>query len=422
MRFTWFNLMPWPFLPDDFREKHRSVWVDIDSRLFDPAASHEVYNRYMDLLEYAATLGFDGIGVNEHHQNGYGIMPSPNLIAAGLARRTRDVALVVLGNSIALYNPPVRVAEEFAMLDCLSGGRLVAGFPVGTSMDTNYCYGQIPALTREKYLEAHDLILRAWHDPEPFAFNGRYTKLRHVNIWPRPIQQPNPPIHIPGGGSVETYDFCIDNTYSYSYLSFTGYIRAKALLQGYWDRVAERNAPDTSPYRAGFAQTICVAETDSEAERLYAEHVSYFYNRCLHIYPGFADAPGYRTIKTIQSGALSQFSPARSGFPDLSWKDLTEKGHIIAGSPETVRQRMEDLIKSLHVGNIFCIFQVGDMPSDKCMYSTKLFAERVMPGLRGLFPEHAEDGRFWCKPLARQVPAGRLPSEAGLAERLGVAP
>ena len=121
MKFTWFNLMPWPYLPDDFREKNRSVWVDIDQRLFDPVKSHEVYNTYMDLLEYAGGLGFDGIGVNEHHQNGYGLMPSPNLIAAALARRTKDVALVVLGNSIALYNPPVRVAEEFAMLDCISG-------------------------------------------------------------------------------------------------------------------------------------------------------------------------------------------------------------------------------------------------------------------------------------------------------------
>ena len=120
MRFTWFNLMPWPDLPEDFREKNRSVWVDIDSRLFDPPKGHTVYNRYMDLLEYAGTLGFDGIGINEHHQNAYGIMPSPNIIAAGLARRTKDTAIVVLGNSIALYNPPVRVAEEFAMLDCIS--------------------------------------------------------------------------------------------------------------------------------------------------------------------------------------------------------------------------------------------------------------------------------------------------------------
>jgi alkanesulfonate monooxygenase SsuD/methylene tetrahydromethanopterin reductase-like flavin-dependent oxidoreductase (luciferase family) len=421
MRFTWFNLMPWPDLPADFREKHRSVWVDIDSRLFEPVRAHGVYNTYMDMLEYAGRLGFDGIGINEHHQNAYGIMPSPNLIAAGLARRTSDVAIVVLGNSIALYNPPVRVAEEFAMLDCISGGRLVAGFPVGTSMDTNYSYGQIPALTREKYAEAHELIMRAWREPEPFAFNGRYTQLRYVNIWPRPLQQPHPPIHIPGGGSVETYDFCIDNTYSYSYLSFSGYIRAKALMQGYWDRVAQRNAPDSSPYRAGFAQTICVAETDEEAERLYAEHVLYFYNRCLHVFPGFADAPGYRTVKTIQTGALSQYAPARGGYASLTWKDLIEGGHVIAGSPETVRQRMEDLIRGLHVGNIFCLMHVGDMPVEKCMYSTRLFAEKVMPSLRAMFPEHADDDRFWCKPVARQAMPGTLPDESEVRARVAAA-
>jgi alkanesulfonate monooxygenase SsuD/methylene tetrahydromethanopterin reductase-like flavin-dependent oxidoreductase (luciferase family) len=418
MRFTWFNLMPWPYLPDDFREKNRSVWVDIDANLFDPVKGHEVYNNYLDLLEYAGKLGFDGIGVNEHHQNAYGLMPSPNLIAASLARRTDDVALVVLGASIALYNPPLRVAEEFAMLDCISGGRLVAGFPVGTSMDTNYCYGTIPGLTREKYREAHELIKRAWAAREPFAFNGRYTKLRYVNPWPRPIQQPHPPIHIPGGGSLETFDFCIDNTYSYSYLSFGGYVRGQALMQGYWDRVAERNAPDSSPYRAGFAQTICVADTDAEAERLYAKHVSYFYNRCLHVYPGFADAPGYRTIKTIQKGILSQYSP-QSMFQELSWKELVDNGSVIAGSPETVTHRMEDLIQKLRVGNIFCLMQIGDMPQDKCMHSTRLFAEKVMPKLRNLFPEFQDDGRFWCKPLAKRAKPGALPVEAELGSPVG---
>src|SRR4051794_39157833 len=240
--------MPWPHLPDDFREKHRSVWVDLDSKLFDAAKANRMYHEYIDQLEFADLVGFDGIGVNEHHQNGYGLMPSPNIIAAGLARRTTRAAIAVIGNSIALYNPPIRVAEEFAMLDVISGGRLVAGFPVGSSMDTNYCYGQIPALLREKYMEAHDLVIRAWTEPDPFAFNGRYTQLRYVNVWPRPVQQPHPPVHIPGGGSVETYDFCIDHTYSYSYLSFSGYRRAGQLMNGYWNAV-ERRGVDDSPYR-----------------------------------------------------------------------------------------------------------------------------------------------------------------------------
>ena len=403
MRFTWFNLMPWPYLPDDFREKNRSVWVDIDQALFDPVRCHEVYNDYLDLLEYADTLGYDGVGINEHHQNGYGLMPSPNIMAASLARRTSKAAVVVLGNSIALYNPPLRVAEEFAMLDIMTGGRFVGGFPVGTSMDTNFCYGTIPGLTREKYAEAHELIIRAWTEKKPFAFNGRYTKLRHVNIWPNVLQSPHPPIHIPGGGSVETYDFCIDNTYSYSYLSFSGYLRAKTLMDGYWKRVGERNA-DLSPYRAGFAQTVFVAETDEEAERLYSEHAFYFYNRCLHVYPGFADAPGYRTIKNIQTGALNQYM--RPTYTNMTWKDLVDGGYIIAGSPETVRQRFEELIKGLRVGNIFLLMHVGNMPKEKCIYSTRLFAEKVMPHLRNQWPEYADDNRFWCKPITkRAVPA-----------------
>ncbi|HEV8714439.1 MAG TPA: LLM class flavin-dependent oxidoreductase, partial [Candidatus Binatia bacterium] len=181
MKFNWFHLMPYRYLPDNFKEAYPSVWVDIPSSLYDPEKGHWLYNDYLDELEFADRMGFDGICVNEHHQNGYGLMPSPNLIAAAMIRRTSHAAIVVMGNSIALYNPPVRVAEEFAMLDVMSGGRLVAGFPVGTSMDSNYCYGQTPATLREKYREAHDLIMQAWSRTEPFVFNGKYTQLRYVN-------------------------------------------------------------------------------------------------------------------------------------------------------------------------------------------------------------------------------------------------
>src|SRR5205085_1584092 len=139
MKLMWFHLMPYTELPDDFNKKHPSVWVDIHSSLFDPRRAHHMYNDFMDELEYAAECGFDAVCVNEHHSNGYGLMPSPNLIASALARRTTDTALCVMGNSLALYNPPTRVAEEFAMIDVISGGRLIAGFPVGTPMDT--CFG-----------------------------------------------------------------------------------------------------------------------------------------------------------------------------------------------------------------------------------------------------------------------------------------
>ena len=409
MKFTFFNLMPWPHLPDDFREKYRSVWVDIPTSLYDPVKGHDVYNTYLDELEYAEELGYDGIGVNEHHANAYGMMPSPNIMAAALSRRTSKAALVVLGNSIALYNPPVRVAEEFAMLDVMSGGRLLAGFPVGTSMDTNYAYGAVPGITRDKYREAHELIRRAWTEQEPFPFNGRYTKLRYVNCWPKPIQNP-PPIFIPGGGSLETYDFCIENDYVYCYLSFSGYKRAKQLMDGYWQRVRDAGKDD-SPYRGGFAQTIIVAETDEEAERDYREYVDYFYNRCLHVYPGFADAPGYRTIKTLQANVTTQMTQQAVGnITSMSWKQLIDSGYVIAGSPDTVVNQMRELIQGLHVGNIFCLIHIGNMPEDKCRRSMELFAREVMPKLRNEWPEHADDDRFWIHPVAQQAKRAAAPA------------
>ncbi|MEJ2132824.1 MAG: LLM class flavin-dependent oxidoreductase, partial [Gammaproteobacteria bacterium] len=162
MKNLWFHLMPYKDLPDDFRETHSSVWVDIPSTLFDPTKAHRYYNEVMDELEHAGDVGFDGICVNEHHQNGYGLMPSPNLIASALSRRTHSPAICVMGNSLALYNPPTRVAEEFAMLDCISGGRLIAGFPVGTPMDTVFTYGQNPSKLRDRYYEAHDIVMKAW--------------------------------------------------------------------------------------------------------------------------------------------------------------------------------------------------------------------------------------------------------------------
>jgi len=180
MKLMWFHLMPYTELPDDFRDKHPSVWVDIHSSLFDPLRAHHMYNDFMDELEFAAECGFDAICVNEHHSNGYGLMPSPNLVASALARRTSDAALCVLGNSLALYNPPTRVAEEFAMIDCISGGRLIAGFPVGSPMDTCYAYGQNPSMLRERYHEAHDLVLRAWTEQDTFAFNGRFNQQRYA--------------------------------------------------------------------------------------------------------------------------------------------------------------------------------------------------------------------------------------------------
>ena len=350
MKSIFFHLMPYRDLPDDFEERYESVWVTPpNAELCDPVKVAQYYKWNLDELELADELGFDGLGVNEHHQNAYGFMASPNLMAAALARRTpNNSAILVLGNTLALYSPALRVAEEFAMLDCMTDGRLAAGFPVGTSMDVNRCYGVTPTETRPRFYEAHDLIMKAWTQPGPFAYNGRFNKLRYVNPWPQPLQKPHPPVWLAGGGSVETYEMAVNNDYTYNFLSFFGYRFAKKVMDTFWE-TADRLGADRNPYRAGFAQQICVAETDEQAEELYAEHVMYFFKKCLHVPPYFMETPGYRTKRSaefiMKTNSPAEMAAAATARDD--WKSLVEQGFVIAGSAETVTERLREACRGL---------------------------------------------------------------------------
>ncbi len=390
MKIEMFHLCPYRELPNDFREKYRSVWVDVPAHLFDPETAYTIYNQTLDELKFAAEVGYDGICVNEHHQNAYGIMPSPNLMASVMARETRDVAIIVMGNSIALYDPPIRVAEEFAMLDCISGGRLVAGFPTGTCMDTAYGYGVSPAILREKYAEAEDLILRAWEEEDIFSFNGKYTQLRYVNIWPRPLQKPRPPVWVPGAGSIETWASCIEKGHLYAYLSYSGFKRGKKVMDGFW-KVANEVGVD-NPYHAGFLQLVCVAENEQQLQDKWAEHAEYFYNKMLHTYEGFSDAPGYRSLETIRAGLLAQTISrfGREGSDTKTFDDLREAGNIVAGTPSQVTEQLEKVIKDLRVGHLMILNQFGSAPHELAKENIKLTAEKVLPNLRHLWSDYED--------------------------------
>lgn len=419
MRIEMFHLMPYRELPPDFAEQYRSVWVDIPSHLFDAQAAHRMYNDTLDELELAAALGYDGVCVNEHHSNAYGFMPSPNIMAATLARRTKDIALIVLGNSIALYSPPIRVAEEFAMLDVISGGRLIAGFPVGSSSDTNYAYGSNPALLRDKYYEAEDLIVKAWTNPDVFSYDGKFNQLRYVNIWPRPLQKPHPPIWIPGGGSIETWGWSLAKGYLYAYLSYSGFKRGKQVMDGFW-RKADELGIERNPYQGGFLQLVAVGETESEVEDKFGEHGEYFYNKMLHVYPGFADAPGYRTIDTIKAGLLGQVGRFGDRPPSLTWKDLREQGNIIAGTPKQVSEQLEHVIKDLHIGHLMVLNQFGSIPHDTAMENIKLTTQKVLPNLRHIWNGQYED-KWWIHPSSDIQSPGPILSRAAVEDALSAA-
>lgn len=399
MKNIWFHMQGYRDLPDDFPQKYDSVWVTPpNDELCDPAMVSKYLKWNIEELELADELGFDGVGVNEHHQNAYGFPVSPNLIASILANRRSDAAIVVLGNTLPLYNPAIRVAEEFATLDCLSGGRLVAGFPVGSPMDTVGCYGLPPTEVRPRYYEAHDLIMQAWTKPGPFPFNGRFNKLRYVNPWPKPLQKPHPPVWLAGGGSIETWKFATDNNYTYSYLSFSGHLAAKNLMQGYWDQV-EKAGLDDNPYRAGFAQLVVVGDTDADAEKLYLKHIQNFYAKSLHVAPHFAAPPGFQTVDSVKAAlaksAGSAFGSVTSPY-DLTWADYTEKSkRVIGGSPDTVVAGLEEAIRSLRVGHLMVILQIQSMDRELTEHNTRLFAEKVMPRIRTIWDKEGYRDHWW---------------------------
>lgn len=396
MKVLWFHLMPYQDLPADFKQQHNSVWVDIDPKLFDPHAGHRLYHEYIDELVYASKAGFDGICVNEHHANAYGLMPSPNLIASTLARETTDAAICVMGNSVALYNPPTRVAEEMAMLDCMSGGRLIAGFPVGTPMDTCYAYGQNPASLRERYYEGIEFVMRAWHEEKPFAFNGRYNQQRYVNCWPRPMQKPNPPVWIPGSSSVETWDMCAKNNFVYANLSYFGHNASRAAINGFHNRM-KANKREPNPFQTAFLQFVGVANSRAEARDLYGEAADYFYNRCLHTDPSFANPPGYTTEATVRARIGSQVLQAAEASRRQVRDDIShifDAGHVVIGSPDEVAETLRTVCKEMNVGHLMLLLHFGNMSAQLTRYNTDLFAQKVLPQIRDLFEDEWED-KWW---------------------------
>lgn len=408
MRVTSFHFMPYRELPDDFDKRYPSSFIEAPWwELGDADKVGQFYDWSIDELMHAARLGFDGVGTNEHHQNVYGFMCNPNLFGAVMAKMTRDenlpVALVQLGATIAATSPPIRVAEEYAVLDCLSGGRLVAGLPLGLGVDANVSYGITPIEQRSRWREAVDLLVKAWTAKEHFAWNGKHYQLPRVNLWPRPVQDPHPPLLVPGAASSSTWDYCHDRDLPYAYLSYFGGRSAEAVMDRFWDR-AEARGRDRNPYRASFLQLVGVAETDEQAEVQFAKHLEFFYHKLLNVPTTLLSPPGqtdYRSLVNLLTTNLIGHDVTAG----LSAKEMIEKGFAVVGSPATVRDQLTAMVQRLNVGHLMTVLQFGSMPHDMTMRNVELFAAEVLPSLQRLFPEEEFENRWWPKRLLK-TPAG----------------
>ncbi|GIW81539.1 MAG: monooxygenase [Gemmatales bacterium] len=375
MQYYFFHLMPWPYLPEDFDEKYDSAWIWLPNSLYDPVKGHELYREYINTLAYAEELGFDGICVNEHHQNAYGLMPSPNVIAGALTQRTQRCRIAVIGNALPLYHPPLRVAEEMAMLDIMSNGRLIAGMVVGGGPEY-YAYQVNPTYARERFREALDLIIKAWTEPGPFRWHSKHYFFNYVNPWPRPLQQPHPPIWIPGLGSLETIEFVAQRRYAYMgvpYFHISVFHRVFDLFRD----ACQKAGYETRPEQLGWGVPIYVAETDRQAREEFEPHMWYFVRFLLK---GIGiSPPGYTSPRSILS--ILKNRPLFLS-EQKTWDDIEKGVYAIVGSPETVRQKLNHYRKELGVGVVMTGCQTGTLPHELARKSMELFCRDVLPHVR----------------------------------------
>ena len=411
MKVTMFHFMPYRDLPEDFPKGLASAWVDAPWWEYGDADKvTDVYNWSIDELMLAAKLGFDGVGLNEHHQNPYGFMCNPNLFGSILARMTRDqgldqVALVQLGATISSC-PPIRLAEEYAVLDCLSGGRLIAGLPTGLGTDVSISNGITPMEHRERWREGIELMIKAWTAKEFFAWNGKYNQLPKVNLWPRPVQQPHPPLLIPGAASSSTWDFCHDRNLPYAYLSYFGGKSANNVMDRFWDRAAVKGR-DANPYRAAFLQIVGVAETDRKAEAEFGKHVEYFYHKLLHQPLGYIAPPGNADYKSLLNVLVSgkqllQIGDFTVDLKPLKAKDMIEREFVVIGNPATVRDKLEAMARRLNVGHLMVALQFGSMPHDQAKQNIELFGREVLPHLQKIYDDKDWENHWWPKRLRKR--------------------
>lgn len=380
MKVFLFHLMPYGALDMAARDRYGSAWVTLPNSYYDPRTGHELYNRYLDELELAAELGFDGIAVNEHHQTAYGMMPSPIVMASALARRTKDCTIAILGNAFGLREHPLTLAEEHAMLDNITGGRIVTGMVRGVGCEY-FSFGANPAHSHERFHEAHDLVVRAWTEPGPFAFEGKHYQVEYVNIWPRPFQQPHPPIWAPSSGSTETIEWAAHPDRKYVYLQNYSPLRSVARYLNLYREIAERTYGYTaSSEQIGWAAPTYVAATDEEAREQARPHIESLFNKFLSKTPEMMFPPGYLSA----SSAKSMLQHKKQIRGSVTIDALIGEGIMLCGSPETVRKKLEEAHRVLGFQHFLGLLQFGTLPRELTERNIRLFAAEVLPALQRL--------------------------------------
>lgn len=369
-----FTEFPYPYVPENYEETYGSMRVTLPSSVYDPKIGRDLYMRYIEEYIYADELGLD-LMLNEHHQTATCINSATNLIATYIASKTKNAKIVLLGNQLAHQNP-LKTAEELAILDHLSNGRLISGFVRGVGSEIHPANTN-PTQTYERFYEAHDLIVKAWTSGEVFNWEGKHYQYRYVNLWPRTYQQPTPPIWTSGIFNQNHIRWAAEHQYTFGIVLADIELTNRA-FNTYRETCMEKNI-SYSPDKLCYATMMYTAETDEQAEREGKQLLWYLEDK---VPPGFYTPPGYNSPDSMV--ILSKLAGLGERGKH-NWDELRRNGTIMVGNPKSVvKQIKEHYEKVGGYGHLIMMNQAGFMTHEQVKKSIKLFAQEVYPEIQDL--------------------------------------
>ncbi|HUZ66190.1 MAG TPA: LLM class flavin-dependent oxidoreductase [Beijerinckiaceae bacterium] len=374
MKFSFFHLMPWTELdaaPQEWPTRNAS---------YDPVKGKDLYDNYLATMARAEECGFDWVGANEHHFSPYSLMANCNLVGAALAQRTSRIKLAMLGNLLPLLNP-IRVAEEYAMLDVMSGGRLVAGFVRGIPHEY-IAYNISPDESRARMKEALSLILRAWTEPEPFGWEGEFYQYRSISIWPRPYQKPHPRI-LMSASNDESAEF-VGQFPSMVGMTLIIDLDIAARTLDCYRRVRLAHGYETTPDDVLLSQQTCIADSDDEARAHMSEALKYFHGILMRPQQDAQRIVLQKTRFFNDDRQREFFVKRLNTLKARSLDEQIEAGSVICGSPKSVIGQIRRLHRVLGAGIININMKIGNMPDAVVERGMDLFRDEVLPALRDL--------------------------------------
>jgi natural product biosynthesis luciferase-like monooxygenase protein len=322
---------------------------------------------------HAEQLGFDSVWLAEHHFQPFGgLFSATPVIGAAIAQRTTRIRI---GSAVVLlpYHNPIRVAEDYATLDCLSQGRLDFGVGHGFVKWEALTFGIPLDELRERFRENLDVILKAWSEPV-LNYQGRFHEYRGVEVWPRPLQQPYPTVWIAATATVESFEFAGRQGFHMMLIPFLHEVEElRPKVEAY---LAARRAAGHDPPTARVLGVYhaYVGESSAEARAAAARGLAEYNAAAFHAHSltsGIAEPESYRSHERH-----------RAQIRHLTFEEMVARSRVLVGSAEEVLEKVEYVRERLYLTDLAGLFALGGLADDQARASMRRFMEEVAPKVR----------------------------------------